>query len=91
MFKVGDVVVCVNSDRAPMLKLQATYRVSGVNNWGICELDGAVYSGVLLFGVNINGYDAIDARRFKHLPKADDTFINQMRSLKPAKEMTNVR
>lgn len=99
-FKVGDAVVCV--DASPCKEHPYPGAPFGLKQGGIFRIkdmyigdDASV--GLYLSGVDNEGEDAgetwegYDAIRFKHLPKADDTFINQMRSLKPAKEKTRVR
>lgn len=88
MFKIGDVVVCVDVSEfegarclhtGQNVKKGSTHKVTGF----VVEKCGCL---ALTLG-SVNGLPF----RFKHLPKADDAFINQMRSLKPAKEKTRVR
>ena len=83
-FKVGDVVVCVHEPDGEINvmwgpKVGQIYKIIQVFFW----------EGYLLvnlaedpFAVPFNGFEAF---AFKHLSKADDTFIQQMRSLKPAR------
>jgi len=92
-FKVGDVVVCVREPEGPYY-----------DGWeprigGIYKVVDIIPDGIDLGRMLINLAEdptrddetGFEENAFKHLPKADDTFINQMRSLKPAKEKTNVR
>jgi len=86
-FKVGDVVVCVdaefaggsdvNRDHVSLINKGCIYKVSHVLDGGV-GLSHVTYP----YHPNVYGYKA---DRFRHLPKADDTFIQQMRSLKPAR------
>lgn len=85
-FQPGDVVVCVDPDtpaaigwRGPsQLRLGASYRVATVfvDSWGLC----CTVRGVVADTVN----GGFLCRRFRKLPKADDSFIEQMRKLKRA-------
>lgn len=86
-FKVGDVVCCV--DLSPIvqgfgvssrIKLGSVYRVSATftDGFGACVRLSCVTADT------VNG--GFLARRFRHLPKADDQFIQQMRAIKPVRE-----
>ena len=92
MFKVGDVVVCVDDRINPswpednQLKRGKVYRVTKVGKAVVNHLIDKVSGSVHLAGINSSSPHGFGSFRFKHLPKADDTFINQIRSLKPAKE-----
>lgn len=93
-FKVGDVVVCV--DVAPRgnwpvhnknlseLKIGAMYRV----DWTGRSRQGV--PAVLLSGVPFDSrdgrYAGFDAKRFRKLRKADDSFIRQLRTLTPKED-----
>jgi len=83
-FKIGDVVVCVDArptlrTTCPLIKGKL-YRVECLS----ARTNSPILSGVKAawehdgFGWSPN--------RFRHIPKADDTFIEQMRSLRPIKE-----
>jgi len=83
-FKIGDVAVCIDAgENTKYIKNGAIYRVRA--------LKGPYLYLVGVHAVSGSGQDGFRAHRFRHLPKADDTFINQMRSLKPAKDKANAR
>lgn len=76
-FQSGDVVVCVKSD-GRYLRDRAVYRLTAVFSYGFdvgVQVDGLDCARL--------GFDGIYAWRFRKLPKADDSFAEQMRKLKP--------
>jgi hypothetical protein len=83
--QAGDVVVCVNVDPAPYwgpppLTLRAVYRVEDV--LGIDDGDGV---GIVIQGVSAAPCLAFYSYRFKKLPKADESFTQQIRACRPIK------
>jgi len=87
-FKVGDVVVCIGGT-GRYVPIGTIDRVTFVD-WYDEEHSFDCQAGV---GIDLLGHPAREhdaeawcSSAFRLLPKADDTFINQMRSLKPAKE-----
>lgn len=91
-FKVGDVVVCVNDAGADHIRVGDIGRITKIGSPRVCIFDYKIHAVLFFSNLQPNkGTIGFAAGRFKHLPKADDTFINQMRSFKPAKEKTSVR
>lgn len=83
-FKMGDVVVCVDAgNNTAYLANNAIYRVRALKGPYLYLVGVHAFSG--------SGQDGFSAHRFRHLPKADDTFIQQMRSLKPARAKESAR
>lgn len=86
-FEVGDIVVCV--DNAPdehcrkafVLGLGRVYRVAAT---GFCRGTPCVAFACHV-GDNPGWGLAFQSRRFRLLPKADDTFVAEMRALRPRK------
>lgn len=81
-YDVGDVVVCVDDSGGlfdlPVVRFGQIERVSQIVE---CEGGGL---GVELIGKTHPDW-AYGAERFRKLPKADDTFTEQMRALRPHK------
>lgn len=95
-FKVGDVVVRVKIDRDIDPFHGRRMKSKGSIPYGsMVRVADVIYFNEV--GLVIQGHPsghptgAWSHLGFKKLPKADDTFINQMRSLKPAKDKANVR
>jgi len=92
-FKVGDIVICTGGTGL-RVKIGTIDRVTFVDWYDAKHSDdGEAGVGIDLLNnsAQAHGAESWCSNAFRLLPKADDTFINQMRSLKPAKEMTNVR
>jgi len=88
-FNVGDCVVCVDNGpseyglTAEELRIGGIYRVTGLHTAREGYRD-AGKPGVLLGGVRSKGGSgSFGASRFRHLPKADEQFITEMRAIKP--------
>jgi len=90
MFKIGDVVVCVDASPPQVggamirLRLRHVYRISDVHSHGTVLVNDEPPH---VTGRRWGGWCS---SRFRHLPKADNNFTASMRALRPLKvEETN--
>lgn len=90
MFKVGEVVVCVddrlNPDFGPSrLRRGKFYKVARIG--AICNNSVFGRGGTLfLEEVPSESLSGFSAKRFRKLPKADQSFTDMIRACKPVKE-----
>ncbi len=88
-FQVGDVVVCVHAS-SPACSYSTPpekgrhYRVTGVIR-ARCAKTKRPVQGVEVAELSATPFSAFHELFFRKLPKADETFTEQMRSLRPHK------
>lgn len=87
-FKVGDVVVCVDGSpcrRAPYVGAPFSFKEGQIGRIS------RIHMTDIGLGLEFPGHPGkmgvgLHESRFRHLPKSDEQFTEQMRALKPRKE-----